>query len=452
MPHRVPAPAARLLTCLLTLCFTVATLSVAGAEGAAAPPTVPAEFERHDALLLTWNVDDEGVEEAITAVVSAVYQNLQVIVLTPDDEYLRGAMRCFSLAGIPQPAIRYVRADVDTIWTRDYGPASLQSPDGTAVFIDADYETGSRAQDDDLPSAIAPVLGMPTVHVPLTMEGGNLLSNGRGLCLATTKLLDANLARGYTDQQFNTLLRDAYGFSEIVLLEPLNGEPTGHIDMFATFVAPNAVIVGEYDPQMDPVNAAVLDRNAERLSAVGTPWGRLRVYRIPMPPSGTAVWRTYTNVLYANGTLLVPSYPGVAPHLEQEALTTFQHLLPQWRIVPVDCNQLISLGGGIHCVTLNVSRIARVPRPIDPRDLPAPGGVFPGDEATRRPTRLVALRQSRRPFGQASEHRSATPALRFPFGPPSNFDTADECTTCFSCGSPAVNANALSTRRPLPAD
>ena len=130
MSHRVAPPAARFLVYLATLAtiwFTPPNGLPAADAVAGGAPTVPAEFERHDAILLSWNADDEGVEEAMTAVVAAVYRNLQVIVLTPDEEYLRGAMRCFSLAGIPQAAIRYVRADVDTIWTRDYGPASLRS-------------------------------------------------------------------------------------------------------------------------------------------------------------------------------------------------------------------------------------------------------------------------------------------------------------------------------------
>ena len=450
MPHRVASPAARFLICLATIWFTAPGRLTAGDAVAGGPPTVPAEFERHDALLLSWNADDEGVEEAMTAVVAAVYRNLQVIVLTPDEEYLRAAMRCFSLAGIPQAAIRYVRADVDTIWTRDYGPASLQSADGTTVYLDADYETGTRSRDDGLPGAIGPVLGMPTVQVPLTIEGGNLLSNGRGLCLTTTKLRDANLARGYTEGRFRDLLRDAYGFAELVLLEPLHGEPTGHVDMFATFVAANVVVVGEYDPEIDPVNAAVLDRNAERLSAVWTPWGRLRVVRVPMPPSGPDVWRTYTNVLYANGTLLVPSYPGITPHLESEALTTFQHLLPAWRIVPVDCNQLIALGGGVHCVTLNLSRIGRLPRPIDARDLLEPGGVFPGDEAQTR--RLLAARDVAQPPAGTNPPSGTAAAARFVSGPADASDIADECDVCCPAVEPAPVRKSQEPTHPRPSE
>jgi agmatine/peptidylarginine deiminase len=442
MPHRVVLWSVRVLL-LSTFWLVPAALPGAPPDSLRKLPTLAAEFERQEALLVTWNADDEGVEEALTAIVSAVYRNLHVIVLIPDDDYLHGAMRCFSLAGVPQNAVRYVRARVDTIWTRDYGPASIRTGDGTRAFIDADYETGIRSHDDQLPTALAPVLGVPTLHVPLTVEGGNLLSNGHGLAISTTKLRAANASRGHSEPEFRELLRNSYGLTEVVFLEPLIGEPTGHVDMFATFVAPHVVVVGQYDRSVDPVNADVLDRNAARLAAVRTPWGRLRVVRVPMPPSGPTVWRTYTNVLYANGTLLVPSYPGITPEAEEQALDTFQLLLPHWRIVPVDCHQLIGLGGGVHCVTLNISHVGRLPRMIDPREIPELRGVFPGDEAV--PGELLPGR----PWQLAgnADHSQVTGDTAFEERPPleideavilptaDEFDLADECGQC--CPTPA---------------
>ncbi|HUG93257.1 MAG TPA: agmatine deiminase family protein [Planctomycetaceae bacterium] len=431
MPHRA-AWSVRL--CVILLTIGIAVQDAAGTDragGLRKLPTLPAEFERQDALLVSWSADDEGVEEALTAIVAAVHRNVHVIVLTPDDECLRGAMRCFSLAGVPQTAVRYVRAKVDTIWTRDYGPSSIRAADGTMTMIDADYETGTRARDDQLAGAIAPLLGLPSVHVPLTVEGGNLLSNGRGLGIATIKLRDANAGRGYSEPQLRELLHEVYGFSQVVFLEPLIGEPTGHVDMFATFVSPSVVVVGRYDRESEPVNADLLDRNARRLAAVQTPWGRLRVVRVPMPPSGPNVWRTYTNVLYANGTLLVPSYPGVTAELEHEAVEVMQQLLPAWRIVPVDCNQLIALGGGVHCVTLNVPRVGRLPRAVDPRELFEPGGAFPGEEAA--PHGLIVDRAGWQPTGgdrerpPAIEHAVVVSAV-------DEFDIADECGVC--CPAP----------------
>jgi hypothetical protein len=153
-----------------------------------------------------------------------------------------------------------------------------------------------------------------------------------------------------------------------VFLEPLVGEQTGHVDMFATFVSSDVVVVGEYSPDADPLNAEILDRNAQRLAAVRTSRGPLRVLRIPMPPHTLDVWRTYTNVLFANGTLVVPTYPGIDPQGEAEALAIYKHLLPGWTVVGVDCNRLIEWGGAVHCVTRNLCRLpAQFPEEAAPQ-------------------------------------------------------------------------------------
>ena len=64
-----------------------------------------------------------------------------------------------------------------------------------------------------------------------------------------------------------------------------------------------------------------------------------------MPPKNDGVWRTYTNVVYANGVLLVPIYPGTDEQGQFHALATFAELLPGWRIVGVNSNKLIEFDG-----------------------------------------------------------------------------------------------------------
>ena len=109
------------------------------------------------------------------------------------------------------------------------------------------------------------------------------------------------------------LIKKQFGATDLIYLEPLAGEATGHVDMFATFTAPDTVVIGECSQREDPVNAAILDRNAQRLAGVRTACGPLNVVRIPVSKTNTLpfeddpdayVWHTYTNVVYANQVLL----------------------------------------------------------------------------------------------------------------------------------------------------
>jgi agmatine/peptidylarginine deiminase len=244
------------------------------------------------------------------------------------------------------------------MWVRDYGPTFVRWSNGDVTVLEADYLSADRPNDAMVSKAVAILLNVPLAHVPLTIEGGNLLSNGQGLCLTSTALLDRNYARGYGQQEVSTILSQHYGFYTGLFLARLKNEITGHVDMFATFTAPDVLLVGEYDRAIDPDNARLLDRNAEALRGVQTRRGRLNVLRIPMPNNRDGVWRTYTNVVYANGRLLVPSYPDQDQELEKKAHAVFAEALPGWQIIPIDCETMIRQRGALRCVTLNIPWLA----------------------------------------------------------------------------------------------
>ncbi|MEO1993955.1 MAG: agmatine deiminase family protein, partial [Planctomycetaceae bacterium] len=159
-----------------------------------------------------------------------------------------------------------------------------------------------------------------------------------------------NFDRGLGYRDVTQRLQHLYGCRTPILLEPLQGEPTGHIDMFAAFTDAKTVVIGTFDPLRDAVNAKRLDRNAKRLSSAG-----LRVVRVPMPDHSDGIWRSYTNVLFANGKLLVPTYASVDLSGRKRALSTYRKLLPEWSIVPVDCTEVIQLGGALHCLSMNLT-------------------------------------------------------------------------------------------------
>jgi hypothetical protein len=124
--------------------------------------------------------------------------------------------------------------------------------------------------------------------------------------------------------------------------------------MFLTFVAPDRVVVAQCDPAADAENARILDRTAEALSHVRTRTGPMQVYRVPMPPAKDGVWRSYTNVIFANGVLMVPTYSGVDPAVQARALAVYRKLLPGWKVVGINADAPASQGGSLHCVSLNV--------------------------------------------------------------------------------------------------
>jgi agmatine/peptidylarginine deiminase len=349
------------------------------ASDPAAPPQdsyrLPGEFERQGTIFLGCGELATFYPDLLADVVEAVRHRVDVAALVVNAEGGKEVSEILVARGLPADAVHYVEIPHETMWIRDYGPLFVRrDSDGQAVVVDADYERFSRPKDDNAPAVLASQFQLAAVRAPVSLEGGNLISNGRGLCLTTTTLLERNRERGCDEEHLRNLLRQFFGAGETVFLEPLSGEPTGHVDMFAVFTDPDTVVVGEYDPFVDPVNAAILDRNATRLSQVRGPDGRLHVVRIPMPPRQGENWRTYTNVVFANGMLLTPIYGHLDPQGERAATEIYRRLLPNWRVAGIDVSNLIANGGALHCISMNAPRLVRWP--AFPATRGAPSGPF----------------------------------------------------------------------------
>ena len=93
----------------------------------------------------------------------------------------------------------------------------------------------------------------------------------------------------------------------------------------------------------------------EQLAGVSTFAGPLHIERVTIPPPDGDVWYTYTNVVFANGVVLVPTYPDRFPELDAEALAMYRRLLPDRRVVGIDVSDLIAMRGALRCISMNIA-------------------------------------------------------------------------------------------------
>lgn len=316
---------------------------------------LPAEFADQEAILLAW-LDRPWAQPVLTQVAAAIWRQVPLLVLVPSDLLEQQAREALEQAGVAADRVRYVRLAADTVWTRDWGPLAINSGGERSAWIDA-ISTGDlnfpRYRDDSATAELARLLRVPVIHASIFLHGGGILSNGAGLCVVAQSQLDWNRRLGIPDQQLNRTLRRLTGAKQLVYLEPLIDEPTEHLDWFLTFTDPQTVVIGAYQDE-DPANGDLLDRHAERMAGLETPSGPLRVRRIPMPPRGTDFFGgTYTNVIYANGVLLVPTWENAGLQNEQ-ALAVFRELMPEWQVVGIECSELGRREGALHCATRNL--------------------------------------------------------------------------------------------------
>ncbi|MCA9670852.1 MAG: agmatine deiminase family protein, partial [Myxococcales bacterium] len=327
---------------------------------AAAPRwRLPGDFERKRAVLLPTTDLLSSHPGLFAELVGQLDRYVHVMLATETQSVCRVVDRVLDAEGVPKDVVpTCLDARHQTMWMRDYGPLVTldRRRPGRPLFVDA-YYGDSPSLDDDVPMRLAKALHRRHYTVALLLEGGNLLSNGVGLLVTTRQLVERNVAEGLSEQRVLARLRRTFGAGRVAVLEPLSGEPTGHVDMFAAFAAPDVVLVGSFTPEQDPDNSALLDRNAAQLRRQRLPDGRpLRVVRIPMGNNIDGVWRSYTNVLFANGLLLVPTYRKAKPAVQRRALATWRATLPRWRVSGVDVSRLAPMGGTLHCISSSLPR------------------------------------------------------------------------------------------------
>ncbi|MCA9520973.1 MAG: agmatine deiminase family protein [Myxococcales bacterium] len=269
--------------------------------------------------------------------------------------------------------IRFLPLETDSQWVRDFGPQTIFVDDKKRVFIDPLYSP-DRPNDDKLPGALAMFYRLESLAAPFHLDGGNLLSNGRGDCF--TSVVDGAQQLLREDRQYRAeQFRDYFGCRRTYFIHPLSGEWTGHVDVLMTVVGPRDLLIAEYAKGDDAFNSGILERNVRflrrQLDRHGKP--RFRIHRLRIPSNRGGFWLTYLNLQIVRsaadptiGVILVPVYARF-PKLNRDALRTIQTLFHQvhptvkWRVEPIDSDLVIQSSGAIHCVLQRIPTLKAKP-------------------------------------------------------------------------------------------
>ena len=346
-------------------------------EALVKPPRIVAEYEESGSLVLAWPPMGEP-DSVFDAIVGAAWGVVPIVLVYGNVDHrawYRQRLSGLGLQAVSGGPLSYVESPLQGGWVRDYGPVTLLREGADPALSLADFRYyHARPHDDRLPTVLAREWNLSVTRPPLNLEGGNLLATRDGLCLTSRTLWAANPRVAPTT--IKALLQAHLGCRQVVALMPLEGEPTGHVDMFAKIASDDVVLVGAYEQTQDPVNHRILESNAALLAATRNGAGRaLKVIRVPMPDhDNRAVWRTYLNGLaLMRGSvrlLLVPTYSDERSH-EPAALAALGEGFEGWELRAIDATALIPWGGAIHCVATVLPAILR--QVVEPAPAPLCG-------------------------------------------------------------------------------
>ncbi len=323
-----------------------------------------AEWEEVEYLVIRWTSSFQNI---LRQIVQVGITECKVIIVTQNQSSVASYLTSF---GIDLSRITFLNVGSNSIWIRDYGGNTIYSNDiGQRALVDWIYNR-PRPLDNVIPTHHANYIGDP-IYVTnsgtddLVNTGGNYMSDGLGNAFASELILEENESgnpygvSAKTEADIDNIMLNYMGITEYIKMPTLPYDGIHHIDMHMKLLDEETILVSRYPngvadgPQIQANIQYVLNNH---LSPFGTPYD---IEWIDAPPSISGLYpdnggyyRTYSNSLFLNKSVIVPTY---RPSVDGPALAKYQELLPGYNIVGIDVDNtgenLIALGGAIHCIT-----------------------------------------------------------------------------------------------------
>jgi agmatine deiminase len=311
------------------------------------PLRLPAEWEPVGAVIVSFPLCDPRGWKVHADFIQAISTAAKVFVLVGNEFWQKAVEVYLTSQGVDLENLSFFQIPAEDVWTRDYGPfvvfagAELQP-----VMIWNPYFIADQAYykfDADAAAGLAMALGLPLYRLPLVIEGGNLISDGRGTIILSESVLEANPE---VDREgLEQVMRDYFGCTRLITLPALPAEITGHIDMAVKFIQEDTLLVASALPGSKWHGE--LERMASRLSQIQAGTGQpYRVIRVPLPrrtDSPYCFW-SYVNSLTLNGKVMVPLFR--VPE-DEAALELYRSAMPGYEVKGVDFHRYPV--GSAHC-------------------------------------------------------------------------------------------------------
>lgn len=333
---------------------------------------MPAEWETHNATLLSWPSNTETwpgnrlvrVEKVYADIIQNLSKFERIILLVENANVYERVQSLLTNKQINWGNIDIKIYPINDVWARDYGPIFVKNEQD---FVITDWEFNAWGEkyppwdcDNNVPEFLANQMNIKSFKTNMILEGGAIDVNGNGDLLTTESvLLNKNRNPELSKNEIEDQLKQYLGVENIIWLKSgLAGDDTdGHIDDITRFLNEYTVLTMVCEDESD-VNYKALQENWDILKSAKLANGsKLKIETLPLPKTkieGTTVDgseyvpASYANFYIANGCVLVPLYDD---RFDEMALTLFQKYFPEREIIGINCADLVWGQGSIHCIT-----------------------------------------------------------------------------------------------------
>lgn len=356
----------------------LAALGLAGLPGAARAAAgggwrMPDEHGPQERVFLAYAAQPRVWGEQADAVNATVARLARTIArYQPVSVLCRPAQRQQALDRCGTGNIELLDVALDDIWVRDYGGCFVVDGQGGLGLVDFNFNgwggKQSARNDDAVAPRLAEVTGAALLGSDLVGEGGGIEVDGHGTAILTESCwVNRNRNPGWSRADIEAELKHHLGLRKVIWLPGIAGQDItdAHVDFYARFVQPG-VVVANLDNDADSYDYALTREHLQILRAATDADGRpLQVHVLPPPLQGREnvhtrgnddLARGYINYLPVNGAVIAPQFGDA--HADGHCRELLQALYPGRRIEQLDIDAIAAGGGGIHCVTKNLPRVA----------------------------------------------------------------------------------------------
>lgn len=327
----------------------------------------PAEWERHEATLLTWPWDagiwgahHEGAVQAIARAAAALSHGERVVIHVPSESVAHRARAAVEEHAPDPRRVEFTLVDSDDVWVRDHGPTFVVERTGL-VAVDWNFNAwgGKFPHDADARVALAAAANAGAAHerAGIVLEGGALECDGAGTVLCTRSVaLTPTRNPGVDEATIDAEIRRRTGATRVVWLDSgmACDDTDGHVDTLARFAPTGSMLVHVMaDPAHPDADALVANLEVLRGALGAALAGSVE----PLPAAtcvdadGELLPASYANFYVGNAVVLVPQY---GLDTDDAALAIVGRHHPGREVLGLDCLALVSQGGAIHCATQQV--------------------------------------------------------------------------------------------------
>lgn len=327
--------------------------------------TLPAEWHKQQALLLTFP-DEHTIWKESLADIEPLYVEFARTVLMYQDVVMicRNAQKQAYIEQLIGTShnyqLRFLQAEFNDLWIRDYGPISLIQ-DGQIKWLDFGFNAWGGKYAGDLDDKITQQLFASQLlkideyeRQNFILEGGAIETDGLGTLLVTPCVLTKTRNPDLTLEQ----IRQSLHMERIIMIEHgylLGDDTDGHVDTLVRFCDPHTLAYSSCDDPKDPHYTPLKAMEAQIKTLRDVNGNPYKLIALPIPSAKYDEDRrlpaSYANFLIINDAVLCPTYddPNDAIMLEQ-----LKPAFPERKIIPIPSLALIQYNGALHCASMQI--------------------------------------------------------------------------------------------------